>query len=125
MNRYGHVIFEKGGVYGAEQQKKLALRLRALGVIEISDDKLEKWYKEDCQNPCGSINHYVLHGRKEAEAFRTVMKSEEMQTGDIYWEIGLTSKNRRFDNWLKKLKVKKRREKHGKRKEVRPVPETV
>lgn len=128
---YGKVIFKKGGEEGAKLQRTLITRLDAQGVITVPKATIDKWYNEDKMELVGCVHSYKLHNKEEADIFRTVMESEEMQSPYIRWKITRFDHDREFTKWCEETSYyisgkeaelvdapEKEEKKHGKRKKV-------
>lgn len=100
MRQYGKVIFGKGGETGAILQRTLNIRLNQQGVITVPVSTIEKWFEEDKATNVGSVNSYVLHNKEEADIFRTIMESDEMQDESVKWKITRFNHDREFRKWV-------------------------
>ena len=99
MYRYGKVVFRKGGETGARLQKTLIERLDNQGVITVPKATIEKWYESDRQERVGCVHSYALHNKEEADIFKTIMESAEMQDESVKWKITRFDHDREFLKW--------------------------
>ena len=88
MLRFGHVYFAEGLERGALKQQSVMQDMRFLGIIEIDDDALNRYFQEDRKLKHGTAHSYALHNIHEIRAFRKLMKSEKYRHDDmIRWKI--------------------------------------
>lgn len=106
MKQYGKVVFGKGGERGATLQRTLNTRLNQQGVITVPVATIEKWFEEDKATNVGSVNSYVLHNKEEADIFRTIMESDEMQDESVKWKITRFNHDREFRKWVAEVDKK-------------------
>ena len=81
-------------------QRTLNIRLNQQGVITVPVSTIEKWFEEDKATNVGSVNSYVLHNKEEADIFRTIMESDEMQDESVKWKITRFNHDREFRKWV-------------------------
>lgn len=119
MRRYGIVTFHHGGEKGAKLKKSLVEMMNKAGVITVSEMDIKAWYNEDCKEPFVSTHKYVLHNRDEADIFRAIMSTDDMQDPSIEWCITLFDRDPKLRKWVKGVEKRRKEEKkHGKRKKV-------
>lgn len=102
MKRYGLVEISKGGVEGAKLQKRLALMLKLKGLTNITDEKIEEWYRQDCLHEAGGDASVTLHSLKEVRIFRNLMESEFGENQYVKWTVRPSKKK-----WLSSHRIKK------------------
>ena len=119
MYRYGIVTFHHGGEKGAKFKKLLVEKMNRAGVITVSEIDIKNWYNEDCKEPFVSTHKYALHDKDEADVFKAIMESKEMQDESIEWRICRFDRDPKLRKWIKGVeKRRKEAEKNGKRTKV-------
>ena len=81
--------------------------LREAGIIQITDERIEKLYQKDKAIETGGIIHLVLHDRHEVKAFRRIMDCLPFKTETTYC-ITFTPGEKNFGSWLRKNKKKRK-----------------
>lgn len=102
MKRYGLVEISKGGIDGAKLQKRLAIMLKLKGFTNISDEKIEEWYRQDCLHEAGGDASVTLHNLKEVRIFKNLMESEFGENQYVKWTVRQSKKK-----WLTSNRIKK------------------
>lgn len=102
MNYYAHVHFSK---QERDQQRSFLQLMNSIEVIQVSQEEIDDWYKEDVERDLpGYNNHLVLHGDEEKDRFRYSMDAffplKEYQITD---EPG----SKEFKEWLEKKDAQK------------------
>lgn len=97
MDYYGHVYFEPDE---KERQRKFLETMNSAGIIQLSDEELDRIYKDDISTPkLGCDNHFVLHGDEEKNRFRYVM---DAFFSDKDYKITEDPASKEFKEWLEK-----------------------
>lgn len=103
MERYGHIFFPNSGEQAAKDERIFCERMRTLNVIQITDEKLDEYYKENCLMEGGLKAVFGLHNQDEIDAFKTVAESEEIQKTEAIWKISKRKCDDKFDKKAERL----------------------
>ena len=97
MDYYGHVYF---GPDEKERQRKFLETMNSAGIIQLSDEELDRIYKDDISTPkFGCDNHFVLHGEEEKKRFGYVM---DAFFSDKKYNLTEEPASKEFKEWLDK-----------------------